>query len=297
MKNQSRNPVAISKRTKFSKDLAKHERAARRVTMLAQDTTVEIAFNNWIQRKSGILTPSYLQRIQNEWTQYVLPLIGQLRPTDVHTHHLEELEIRIRETRTPQGLFNPRIPYRMMRSVIRLFDSFYNDGIIERPVRYRITKPRRLPAIVIPTRQIITFLAEVDRLIGRGDPLGQLWVRLILLSGLRPTEISSLTFKCIDVRNRVILVPRQMANFLTPHPMPQLVEEALLSIGLDKSDRRIFPACDASSWAQQTRWRKAIRFAGQSVGLTAPVNPTVLRSTWKHLMRNFGVPTLRLFDI
>jgi integrase len=257
----------------------------------AKKITVSEYMARWLESIRQSMRPASYRRYADLSRQHIEPVIGR-----IHLAKLSQLDV--------QSLYADRIEYGLSPTSVGLLHCILHralkqamrGGLLTRNVTELVDVPRRItPEYVTWDReQATSFLAVSDK-----DDLAALW-RLALLTGMRRGEILGLKWDDLDLargalsvkrtisrgnggsfefgppksgKGRQIALPRSATDALHKHRVKQL--EKRMPVGISYNDLGLIFA-DA---------------------LGEPLHPNTLRLRFLRLMKEAGVPVLRIHDL
>jgi len=285
----------------------------------------------WLAQAEPHLRPSTLHGYRDHIDRYLIPSIGRITLADLTGKRLQACFSLFARQRTAKGtLIAPATVDRVRATLRSALNAAVREGLIasnplaqvrlDKPVRphpviwtdERVEAWRRdgirPPVAVWTLRQLITFLVGVEN-----DRLTALWW-LIALRGLRRGEAAALDSDDLDSEARELTISRQIVAL--PGELycgPPKSRASYRTIALDKAaTRRLvdqavkqavellrhqftgqrYPDSRARTGPGWRRGRPVFTYADGR-----PVRPEYLTHRFNTLVREFGLPPIRLHDL
>ncbi len=257
----------------------------------AKKITVSEYMARWLESISQSMKPASFRRYADLSRQHIEPVIGR-----VQLAKLSQLDVqRLYSDRLRAGLSPTSV--QLIHCVLhRALKQAMRGGLLNRNVTELVDVPRRIaPEYVTWDRaQASAFLAVSDR-----DDLAALW-RLALLTGMRRGEILGLKWDDLDMGRGALSVKRTLSrgnsgsfDFGSPKSgkgrqieLPRSVTEALHKHRVKQLEGRMPVGTSYNDLG--------LIFAD---ALGGPLHPNTLRYRFLRIIKEAGVPQLRLHDL
>lgn len=257
----------------------------------AKKITVSQYMASWLDSRKQSMKPASFRRYADLSRQHIEPVIGRIQLAK-----LSQLDVqRLYSDRLEAGL-SPTSVQLIYCVLHRALKQAMRGGLLLRNVTELVDVPRRItPEYVTWDRgQARAFLAVSDR-----DDLAALW-RLALLTGMRRGEILALRWDDIDTARGALSVKRTLSrgnagsfDFGSPKSGKGRQIELSPSVTEGLHQHRV----------RQVEKRLAVGTSYNDLGLVfadalgRPLHPNTLRRCFLRLIKEAGVPMLRLHDL
>jgi len=160
----------------------------------------------------------------------------------------------------------------------------------------RVAPPPRRPNEESRSREYLTP-AEVDQLVAAARKLGRHGHRdstMILLSfrhGLRVSELVSLRWEQVDLKQGAFHVTRRKSGSPSTHPLHGPEIRALRKVGRDYPDTPYVFVTERKGPLTDSAFRKIVARSGEAAELGFPVHPHMLRHSTGFKLANDGQDT------
>lgn len=163
-------------------------------------------------------------------------ILGQLYVTDIKRRDIIDILESLQEENGLTDIMRNRV----LKLIKQLFDKMVEYEICEHNVADKIKLIKEdKPVIQIPTNEEVNMIKDHLK-----NKMPNLWdyVFFLFQTGIRPNEISNLQLKMIDIKKRVITIPKEISktNKERKAPIDQPVYEWLLTKQIDKYDREFY---------------------------------------------------------
>ena len=285
----------------------------------------------WLAQAEPHLRPSTLHSYRDHIDRYLIPSIGRITLADLTGRRLQACFDLLSRQRTRKGTLVAASTVDRVRATLRsALNAAVREGLIagnplaqvrlDKPVRphpviwtdERVEAWRRdgirPPVAVWTLRQLITFLIGVEN-----DRLAALWW-LIALRGLRRGEAAALDRDDLDSEARELTISRQLVALPgelycgppksrasirtialdedgTRRLVDQAVKQAIELLRHQFTDHR-YPDSRARTGPGWRRGRPMFTYADGR-----PIRPEYLTHRFNTLVREFGLPPIRLHDL
>lgn len=166
--------------------------------LINQNSTVEQWAAVWLETyKQGNMTDKSFATYRQKLDGYILPVIGNMKMKDIREPHLQRI-LNAERGRSFSHVSKLRM---VMRS---MFSRAVSAGIILRDPSPGLLLPKTTKGThrKITSKERAAILAVADK----GQHNACLWVKMILLCGLRPGETAALRWKDIDFKRGLVHV-------------------------------------------------------------------------------------------
>jgi integrase len=262
----------------------------RQITRL----TVGDYLADWLDTRRS-LRPSTLKSYREHVTLYLMPLLGEIRLSELRAHHVDSMlaAISTPQRRRPLSPSTVRRVHATLRtalnSAVRQRLLPYNPAVhVDLPVQ------RREPVTVWGPEEVARFLAATE-----DDRLHPLY-RLVVMTGMRRGEVVGLRWADIDFERGLVAVNQQVVQLgpeLRIGPPKtragtRVVPVDLRTLDVLKEHQRRQTA-EAAAWGP-ARPATGLVFTREDGSL---VRPETVSRHFRLLSRRAGLPLIRFHDL
>ena len=171
----------------------------------------------------------------------------------------------------------------------------FKPSIEQGPTPVNASVPKRPPNSELRTREYLTE-AEIDQLIAAARKIGRHGARdatLILIGyrhGLRVSELVSLRWEQVDLKQGLLHVTRAKNGTPATHPLRGPEIRALRRLGRDYAGTYVFSS-ERKGPLTPAAVRKLVKRAGEVAKLGIDVHPHMLRHSCGYYLANKGADT------